>query len=155
MDGYETAGDGSTVTWNFWSAGTGGNSSELRVSFSQGGNTANGGQLQPASFITYPTDQGRWMKVVVRVVASTSDTSNDGIIELWRRWQDETAFTQLHLLTNANIAIPSAGPEGWAAGYFMGWANARYATDTEWLLDDIVFSETSLLLNNIFNNGFE
>ncbi|MCF6299533.1 MAG: hypothetical protein L3J52_00175 [Proteobacteria bacterium] len=154
MDGYETAGDGPTVTWNFWSAGAGGDSSELRVSFSEGGNTANGGQLQPASFITYPSDQGRWMQIVIHVVAATNASSNDGVIELSRRWDGDSAFAQLHLITDANIAIPAAGPEGWAAGYLMGWANARYQTDTEWLLDGIIFSETSLI-DVIFKNSFD
>lgn len=71
--------------------------------------------------------------------------SSDGRIELWRRWEDEDSFTQIHEVTDANIAPPPGGPNGWAAGYLLGWANAAYEEHTEWLIDEVTISTESLL----------
>ncbi len=150
MDGYEIHGDGPTVTWNFWNDGN--NGSNITVSYSDGGFGGNGPQVQSTPFISYPTDQGRWMNVAFRVKASTNTTSNNGVIEMWRRWEGETVHSQLHLLTDADIAIPTGGPEGWKAGYLVGWANAPYDNDTEWLLDNFTVSETSLLDSSLSTN---
>lgn len=143
MDGYDTKGDGPTIIWEFWNNGN--NGSNLAVHYSEGGFTGAGGHLQHTPFISYPTDQGRWMHIVLNIKAATNKTSNDGIIKMWRLWAGETAYSQFHNISDANIAIPEGGPNGWAAGYIMGWSNPTYDNDTEWLLDSFTVSETMLL----------
>jgi hypothetical protein len=141
MDDYSTGGAGSTVTWEFWNDGSDG--SQMSVHYSEGNNTSLGPHLQQTDFITYPTDQGRWMQVVIHVKTETSDGADDGVIEMWRRW-DNGSFVKYHDITNAGLKVPPS-PLGWAAGYFMGWSNPSYSADTEWLIDKIEFGTESLI----------
>jgi len=100
------------------------------------------------NFVT-PGDAGRWMQVIYHMKASSSIGANDGSFKVYRKWEDESRFTLINSLegipadvTQASIA---AGYNGWGGGYFMGYANDPYANDTEWLIDDITISTTSLL----------
>lgn len=141
MDGYSKAGDGPTVFWNLLSNQEGG--SNIAVSYSEGGYSIAGGQRQSTPFISVPEDRGRWMEIVIHVKASSPTQA--GTIELWRRWENEASFTQIHLIEDAYLKIPSQGPMGWREGYIMGWANAPYRVNTEWLLDEFTVSTDSLL----------
>jgi hypothetical protein len=143
MDDYSNKGLGPTVLWEFWKDGAKG--SRVTVHWSEGGYKSAGGHQQRQQFITYPKDLGRWMQLVFRVKAASSPTAKDGIVQMWRRWQGEEEFTQLHEITWANIAMPHTGPYGWTKGYLMGWANATYPERTEWHIDDFTISTRSLL----------
>lgn len=143
MDAYESKGDGPTAFWNILSDQAGG--SVVAYSYSRGSFRGAGQQLQPKQFIRIPEDRGRWMKVVIHVKASSTPNQSDGVIELWRKWSNETEFTKYHEDKNAELPIPNAGPNGWSFGYLMGWANAVYESDTDWLLDEFIVSENSLI----------
>lgn len=143
MDEYSSKGDGPTAFWNLISAGSG--DSTIAYSYSEGSYSVAGPQSQLKQFISVPEDRGRWMQVVIHVRASTRSDRSDGVIELWRRWENESKFTKYHEDTSARLPIPGGGPQGWSAGYIMGWANAAYREDTEWLLDQFTVSTTSLL----------
>lgn len=143
MDGYSSKGAGPTVIWEFWNDGS--NGSNLAYHYSPGGYRTANSHKQQTQFIRYPEDQGRWMQIVMHVKAATGSSANNGIIKLYRRWANEDSFSLLHKDTGADIAPPSGGPNGWKAGYFMGWSNPGYAEATEWLLDDLVMSRTTLL----------
>jgi hypothetical protein len=143
MDGYSSKGAGPTVIWEFWHDGSGG--SRLAYHYSPGGHRTAGTHRQEKAFITYPDDQGRWMQIVMHVKAASAASANDGIIQLYRRWENENSFTLLHDDKGANIAAPANASAGWRAGYFMGWSNAGYAAPTEWFLDGLVISSTNLL----------
>lgn len=141
MDGYSKHGDGSTVFWNLLSNQEGG--SNIAVSYSDGGYTIAGGQMQSTPFIKVPEDRGRWMEIAIHVKASSP--TETGNIELWRRWENEANFKQFHSVEDARLKMPSQGPNGWSKGYIMGWANAPYKVDTEWLLDGFTLSTDPLL----------
>jgi hypothetical protein len=143
MDEYSAKGNGPTVIWEFW--GNGKNGSDLTVHYSEGKYTITGEHLQGKPFITYPSDQGRWMQILLHVRASSKAGANDGLIETYRRWDIESSFTKLHNVANINIPAPSGGPNGWKAGYFMGWSNPSYVEKTLWYINDVEFSDTSLL----------
>jgi hypothetical protein len=143
MDDYSSKGAGPTVIWEFWNDGAGG--SKVAYHYSPGGYRTANSHKQHTSFIRYPDDQGRWMQVVMHIKAASHVDANDGVIRLYRRWADESSFAKLHEDTKADIAPPSSGPEGWKAGYLMGWSNPGYDQQTEWLLDDFKMSSTSLL----------
>jgi len=138
MDAYE--GSSPLLIWEFW--GTSNGSSTLGYHFRQTGGS-DGPHLDQKPFISVPTDRGRWMQVVIHAKAATSNSSNDGVVELWRRWSNESAFTKLHEYNSANFTPVSNN--GWRYGYFMGWTNAPYAQETEWLMDDLTVSNESLL----------
>ena len=134
-------GIGATTTWEM--RPTGGGGCNIYFKYSQNGGIV-GGDLQQQNFISVPNDRGRWMQIVLRVKLASSPSSHDGIIQTYRRWDGEAEFVKLHELLTANN-YPSAPPIGLSHGYIMGWANAAYSQDTEWLLDDFTISTTSLL----------
>lgn len=144
MDGYSSGGDGPTVIWEQWPTGGGGSNCSFHYSWG-GGNTANTHRQHYANWIRVPEDRGRWMTFIHRIVASSSRGANDGIIEMWRRWDGETTWTKMHEETTADIAPPPGGPNGWQRGKLMGWSNSGYDTDQYILWDDITFSDESLL----------
>lgn len=143
QDGYEAAGDGGSAFWNFWPAG--GGDSYVTYTYTRGGYTGSISQAGDTSFIDVPSDRGRWMQICFRCKVATTKSSDDGILQMWRRWSGETSWTQFHNITNADMGPPDAGSPGWLNGYVMGWANNGYAELTEFLLDDFTVSERSLL----------
>lgn len=147
MDGYSGAGDGATAFWNYWNDGT--NGSQVSVTWTEGEYTSSVSQTQFVPFIDLATDKGRWMELVFKVKAATNRTSEDGTLDLWRRWDGETDYEHLQSLQNVDLPpSPDAGNvegAGWSNGYLMGWANNGYAVETEWLLDNFKVSQTSLL----------
>ena len=153
MDDYSSKGNSPTVVWESWGNGSGG--SNLAVHYSEGGYTSGGVHIQSKPFISL-ADRGRWMEVVMHIKAASQRKTpinvssnpylvSDGVIQLWRRWDGQTTYEKLHEITNANIAPASTGPQGWNKGYFMGWANSAYSSNTEWLVDQVVMSNESLL----------
>lgn len=148
MDGYEGHGDGPTVVWQFRQSTNDGSS--ISTVYHWGPDTgASGRHSGEASgngtFIRVPEDQGNWMHLVFRIVASSSTSADDGVIQAWRRWADENEYDMLHDQTDARLGFPNSNVNGFSAGYLMGWANAPYAEDTEFLIDDFKLSTESLL----------
>lgn len=139
-DGYSNTGDGSTIWFNFWPDGNGG--SDAAFTYSDGGYVVGGPHNDYTPFIS-TSDRGRWMQIVAHVNLGTNG-ANDGVIELFRRWEDESDFTTIHSVNNVNLRTPSS-PNGLAEGYLMGWINNAYAEDTWWLIDDFELSTGSLL----------
>lgn len=151
MDGYSQHGEGSTIGLSFRSDGAGGSNFFAKVS--PGDYSVVGGDSGSTPFIKTPDDRGKWMKLVIHAKAETQPGKNDGVMEVWRQWRDETNYTKTHDLRNLPIKLASTEP-GFRNGYLMGWANAPYKTDTEFFIDLFTVSETSLLENTIIQpNG--
>jgi hypothetical protein len=131
---YDGSGD---VTWQ--TRPNGGGSAKLVV---QDGGTRQAEIDAYGNFINVGTDRGRWMQVVIRMKPATSSSANDGTIQFYRRWSNESQFTLLYSKTNARFY---EGGQGIHEGYLMGWANNPYTVDTEWLLDDFTVAQESLL----------
>lgn len=145
MDGYSSKGLGPTIAWEFWNNGN--NGSNLGFHYSEGGYRTMGSHLQLTPFISYPTDQGRWMHVVFHMKAATAINANDGVIEMFRKWDGDDSYTKFHEKTDCNTFAPAGGPAGWKGGYIMGWANASYSNDTEWLVDDYKLTNVAPFIN--------
>lgn len=122
----------------------GAGSANINISFRNGtdGSFRNSGTY--AGFIT-PSDAGRWMHVVYHLKSSSGPTSTDGIIRMYRKWGDEFQYELINELVDLNVGITDHGLPGWSGGYLMGYANLPYAQATEWLIDDFVFSTSSLI----------
>lgn len=95
-------------------------------------------------FIRFPEDQGRWMHIVARYKIASSRGAEDGIVQWWRRWENEAEYTVLSDRSNLGIGTDT-GPAGFTAGYIFGWANGAYESDTEFLMDEFRVSTRSLL----------
>lgn len=143
MDDYSAHGMGPSVIWEYWDNGKGG--SDLAVHYSEGNKTGAGPHLQLKPFIDSTTDKGRWMQIVLHVKAATINnagtSNNDGLIETYRKWDGDSAYVKLHQVTQVNIAPPATGPNGWKAGYFMGWSNPGFRAQTDFYIDDIEFAD--------------
>lgn len=145
MDAYSTKGEGSSVGMEFRGNGRGG--SYFYGKISPGGYKGSGGDTGRTSFIEIPRDRGRWMHLVVHAASESSAGANDGLMEVWRKWESESEYTKTHELKNQKIRL-SSSVKGFSQGYLMGWANAAYPVDTEFLLDDFELSTTPLFLNS-------
>lgn len=153
MDGYENNGEGSTIWLGMEPNGLG---ATLGFTYSPGNLAGSVGYSQHKPFISI-ADRGKWVSVVIHVKAETSEGANDGILQTYLRWEDETAYTLFHEGLNLSLRIPPDGPPGFKRGYILGWANAAYEADTEWLVDSFTVSETSLLISDdlVFKDGFD
>jgi hypothetical protein len=143
MDGYSQHGDGPTIVWNFWREGDTDNS-RFTYSLAESGAASGGHHAAYPDFIRSPEDQGRWMQVVLYAKMSTDAESMDGESRIYRRWEGEDAFELIAETTGKNFSAPANGPNGWHAGYVMGWSNPAYDEDTEWLFDKFELSTEPL-----------
>jgi len=131
---YDGAGD---ITWQ--TRPTGGGSAKLVV---QDGGTSQAEIDAANNFITVPADRGRWMQVAIHMIPATAAGANNGTIQFYRRWSNESSYTLLYNKTNARFY---EGGQGIHQGYLMGWANDPYDEETEWLLDSFTVSTESLI----------
>ncbi|WP_166259643.1 hypothetical protein [Marinobacter salicampi] len=145
MDGYSTKGEGSTVNMEF--RGSGGGSSYFYGKIAPGGYKGTGGDRGRAPFIQVPDDRGRWMHLVIHVASEKSAGASDGLLEVWRKWEGDSEYEKTQDLKNQPISL-SSSVKGFSRGYLMGWANAAYPVDTEFLLDDFELSTEPLFSNS-------
>ncbi len=103
------------------------------------------------NFVT-PSDAGRWMHNIYYMKASSGGGVKDGRVAWYRKWEDESDYTTIADSGGIEMIISptsrDAGYDGFNTGYILGWVNAPYTQDTEWLLDDFVISTSSPLLNS-------
>lgn len=145
MDDYSQHGDGPTIVWNFWPQG--GGTSRFTFSLSQESpSTEPGHHAGYEDFMVHPRDQGRWMQVVLYAKRASAPGETDGVAQIWRRWEGELTHTLLSETAGRGFGAPAGGPDGWAAGYVMGWSNSGYAEDTEFLLDEFTIATSSLVI---------
>ncbi|MEX0604300.1 MAG: hypothetical protein WD623_11305 [Marinobacter sp.] len=145
MDGYSTKGEGSSVGMEFRGNGRGG--SYFYGKISPGGNRGAGIDKGIASFIEVPKHRGKWMHLVVHVTSESFVGAKDGLMEVWRKWEGTSEYVKTQDLKNQPIRL-SSRVNGFANGYLMGWANAVYPVDTEFLIDDFELSTTPLFLHS-------
>tara|TARA_R110002074_G_scaffold383969_1_gene564421 strand:+ start:19214 stop:20047 length:834 start_codon:yes stop_codon:yes gene_type:complete len=138
MDGYGQKGDGTTLGMSFRGDGRGGSYFFAKI--------AGSGDKGKVPFITIPRDRGRWMHLVVHVDSESAPGASDGLMEVWRKWEGDTDYTKTHDFKNQPIKLSST-KKGFASGYLMGWANAVYPVDTEFLIDDFELSTSPLFSN--------
>ena len=140
MDDYSYKGKGATVGWEYWKGSDG--ISALAVNIQSDNANRHTGHQHHFDFINSKTDKGKWMSLVFHLKTSSKDGAADGVVSLYRKWDDEDEFVRYHHVTNA-ILPPQFG--GFRQGYLMGWHNGHYAQDTEWLIDNFIVSSENIL----------
>ena len=139
----------SRIEMQDWASNTAG-AMVLNIQFRNGSDGKFKSSDRYPDFVT-PADAGKWMHIIYQLKSSSNNTATDGILRMYRRWENEGNYTLINELINLNVGIGagsvSAGYLGWGAGYIMGYANSAYAKDTEWLLDNFTVSNTSLFPN--------
>lgn len=150
QDGYIQSGEGTNFVWNYWpeyenSVRTG--DSYLDGEFSTNFASIQGGLPEyHEGFLKGTADAGRWMKLVFHVKVSSTNTTPDGKAVAWRRWDGDSEFTKISDWTGI-VKTPTNGPDGFKAGYLLGWASAGIAVQTEFQIDNFTLSTTSLITN--------
>ena len=140
-DGYSAKGDGSTVWLGFHRYNT--TDATVSITYSDGNYTSSNAYQQSKLFTT-SNDGGRWMHLVMHFKTESKSGERDGVIQTYRRWAGESSYTKLHEKLGLPIKVPTNGsPNGFKSGYLLGWANAAYQQNTEWLLDDFIISDSS------------
>ncbi|MFC7294335.1 hypothetical protein [Marinobacter aromaticivorans] len=139
MDKYSQQGDGSTVGMSFRGDGHGGSYFFAKINGSH--------DIGKVPFIAIPGDRGRWMHLVVHLDSESVPGASDGLMEVWRKWEGDTDYTKTHDIRNQPINLSST-KKGFAAGYLMGYANAVYPVDTEFMIDDFELSTSPLFLSS-------
>jgi hypothetical protein len=142
MDEYEAKGEGSSVGMEFRPDGLGG--SYFYSKISPGGYTGTGYDIGKAPFIEIPADRGRWMHLIVHVQSESALGAENGLMEVWRKWEGQSEYTKTQDLKDQPIRLSST-VKGFSNGYLMGWANGAYPVDTEFLIDDFKLSVEPLL----------
>jgi hypothetical protein len=133
-DTYDVQG---TVTWQIRQDGDG-----SRLVYQDGGGST--GDTGSTPFISVPADRGRWMQCVARVKTASSDTAQDGIIQFWRRWGGDSAFTQIHEKLNADTWEAGAASQGFQESYILG-SHRGYIDTTEFFVDTFELSDQPLV----------
>jgi hypothetical protein len=134
QDNYEYQGSGATATFQFRRSGDGSRVANYQILPGSGSSTSRHTGESGSAMLWTTADRGRWMKVVIHARNGTN-----GVVEQWVRWEGTRSWTQAYR-NSGNL-----GSQPWSAGYLMGWANAPYSQDTEFLIDDFTVSRTSLL----------
>lgn len=140
MDDYSNKGKGATVGWEYWKQS--GGISGLAVNIQSDNAKRHSGHRHHFDFINANTDKGRWMSLIFHLKTSSKDGVADGIVSLYRKWDDENEYVRHQHITDA-ILPPQYG--GFRQGYIMGWHNGKYVQDTEWLVDNFIVSSENIL----------
>lgn len=130
-----------TFTLQTRPSSSGGGSARLVV---QDGGVISGEAPGLDPFITVPDDRGRWMQMAVRVKWASAQGANDGVIQVYRRWDGESSFTKVYEKLNA-VNQWREGYSGYGGGFILSWANDPYVEQTEWLLDVFEVSDEPLV----------
>lgn len=99
-----------------------------------------GGHRGDVEFIRSPDDRGRWMEVALHLKTASGEGANDGVFRFWRRWHGDSSFTKYFDRNDLDLRVPEGESPGFLQGYIMGWANAAYSEETEWLVDRFIVS---------------
>ncbi|SEQ47545.1 hypothetical protein [Natrinema salaciae] len=150
-DGYSIHGTGPTGVFNLWSSHDE-EPGSARATVSGSLAERDDGQSYSHTkgiddFIVPARDQGRWMYSVHRLTMSSAPGEADGVMQWWRRWEDEAAVELVAERTDYVFSPPEdpSKPQGWNKGYLLGWSNPTYAEDTEFLIDDFALSTEPLI----------
>ena len=87
------------------------------------------------------TGGGKWMTITVRVKLATV-ANNDGVTQVWRRWENESTATLVVNETALGIYVP--GQIGFQNWYHLGWHNAGFLQTTTFYIDNVIVADTAL-----------
>ena len=98
--------------------------------------------IEPASgrnFIT-SADAGRWHNIIIHIKVPTGQSTNDGVMQLWKNGIPFVNITNL-------ASWGGSGTNYFDQAYILGWSNAGYAQQTDFYVDNFVISDTPLGVN--------
>ena len=139
---------GVTAGLHLWSDG----SNNSNISYTAGVTSPhfplqkNGGHPR---MISVDRDLEKWIEVTYHWKRQSTETSQDGVIELWRKVGDgprQKIFSETNLdRTWSKDGGSNPGYNFIDQGYLLGWANSGFDEDTTICIDDVQFSNKPLI----------
>ena len=90
------------------------------------------------AWIFVDRDLGKWQRRTVRFKFPTTETSNDGVVQVWIQRADGNVSTLIDV-TNGNFF--AYNQSYFNAGYFNGWCNDGLDGQTYFLLDNVIITD--------------
>jgi hypothetical protein len=138
-------GSGGKCGMEFRPTSDGSGGSNMYIMADSNGNAMSAPIADSVPFARVPEDRGRWQRLIFHAVSETSPGASDGIVELWRRWEDEATFTKMSENLSVALQRGDGTVAGFNKGYLMGYANSGYTDDTEFLLDNFNIGTESMI----------
>lgn len=129
--------DGPMIGPEFWPNGDGTSTASMRV-FGPGLDRHLWGAC-PAAIKS--SDAGKWFKIIAHYKYASS-SNNDGIAQIWKVYDDGSIELTCNI---TNGAWYVSGARGFDQGYLLGWSNSGFNEETNFQIDNIIMSTTSLL----------
>ena len=86
-------------------------------------------------------DNGKWQRRTIHVKLPTTQSSNDGIIEVWIRHGNNVVEKHVEILNGDFRDVD----EPWIRhGYLLGWSNNGFAEPTSFLITNFILAESAL-----------
>jgi len=147
-DGYSSLGKSPTLVFG-WRGLT--NDGVVQMDFSVGVDGFGTGQ-QPntqSGFFPFLTtaDNGKWLSIIYHVKMATDESTYDGVVEIWRKRDDESVYVKSFTKTDLNMGSRVAATPTlckFKAGYSFGSANSGYPTDTSFYESLFLMSSTAI-----------
>jgi len=99
--------------------------------------------------ISIDRDLEKWIEVTYHWKRQSAETSEDGVVELWKKVGDEPRqkiFSEKNLnRTWSKDGGPNPAYNFIDQGYLLGWANSGFDKDTTICIDDVQFSDKPLI----------
>lgn len=136
---------GINLLWEFWPTVDGGvGSSELAFHWTIP--DVNVGSHEQLTRVFGPAEAGTVQEFIMRAKTASAFEVDDGIIQTWHKPAGAGSYTKIHeYLTAPLYPTPTVPTQTtWVGGYLLGASNSGYVDQTDFFLDDIVFSETNL-----------
>lgn len=147
-DGYDTSGKSPTIVFGLRGASKTG---DVDMDFSIAVDGYGTGQ-QPATqsssvkFFT-AADNGHHVDIVYHVRMSTNEFVNDGVVEVWRKRDNEPTYIKKLASYTMNLGARTAATPSlcmFKGGYCFGWSNSGFNTDTEFHESRFMISSTAI-----------
>lgn len=135
--------EGVNLMWEYWPDGKGGS----KLAYHWTNPNVEVSPHHDEVYVFGPAEAGKVLEFVLRARMSSARGVADGIVQTWVRKDGEASFKQLHNRTNAPLYPAStwSSQTRWVSGYILGWANASFAKDTPFYIDDLQISSASLM----------
>lgn len=135
---------GINLLWEFWNTNDATGDSELAFHWTVLEVDIDG--HKQLTRVWGPAEAGTVQEFILYGKMSSASGEWDGIIRTWHKPAGAGSWTKIHEWLTAPLYPGPSWPTQtkWVGGYMMGASNSGYDEETDFFLDDIIFSETNL-----------
>jgi len=87
--------------------------------------------------IVTKSDLGKWTEIIMHFKTTSKVGSADGVVEMWKNGTK--------IFSRSDIAMSGVSGYNYMDGaYLLGWSNSGFASDLDFYMDNVVFSNTAI-----------